>query len=82
MPDSANTQNWREIYQAALLENDPTRLKALISRAHHAIQKEIRRLWYAGLSNTEERRSLDIASRYLEVLYPFTHRIRGSRRSA
>ncbi len=82
MQESANSQNWRELYQAALLEHDPTRLKPLIARAHHAMQKEIRRLWYAGLANTEERRSLDIASRYLEVLYPFTGQIRGNRKRA
>ncbi len=82
MQEPANDQNWRELYETALLEHDPTRLKRLIAEAHYAIQKEIRRLWYAGLANTEERRSLDIASRYLEVLYPFSHQIRGNRKRA
>ena len=82
MQEFVHSQNWRELYEAALLEHDPTKLKPLIAEAHRAIQKEIRRLWYAGLANTEERRSLDIASRYLEALYPFTDQRQGSRRRA
>lgn len=82
MQESANAPDWRELYEAALLEHDPARLKSLIAEAHRAIQKEIRRLWYAGLANTKERRSLDIASRYLETLYPFTDRIHGNRKGA
>lgn len=82
MPDSANTTNWRELYEAALLEHDPARLKPLIAHAHRAIQKEIRRLWYAGMANSEERRSLDIASRYLEVLYSCTDQRHQKRKRA
>jgi hypothetical protein len=74
MQESADTHNWRDLYESALLEHDPTRLKPLIVEAHRAIQKEIRRLWYAGLTDTEERRLLDTASHYLEVLYPFIDR--------
>lgn len=82
MQESVDCQNWRELYEAALLEQDPVRLKRLVAETHRAIQKEIRRLWYAGLANTKERRSLDVASRYLEVLYPFTDRVRGNRKRA
>jgi hypothetical protein len=74
MQESADTRDWRHLYEAALLEHDPTRAKPIIAEAHRAIQKEIRRLWYAGLTDTEERRSLENASHYLEILYPFSDR--------
>ncbi len=64
-----HAKHWRKLYEAALVEHDPTRLRPMIVEAHKAIQVETRRLWYAGSLNRSERRSLDVASRYLEMLY-------------
>lgn len=68
MQDFANRRNWRKLYEAALIEHDPAKLRPLIVEAHNAIQEEIRRLWYARSLHWNERQSLDAASRYLEML--------------
>lgn len=74
MADSdQHEKQWRELYQAALIEHDPAKLKSLITEAHKAIQRETRRLWYARSLNTHERQSLDAASHYLEMLYSFAN---------
>lgn len=77
MESAEVANNWRELYKAALLENDPGKTRIVIRNAYRAIQKETRRRWYAGSLTTAERQSLDAASHYLETLYSLTeHRRR------
>lgn len=76
--DSAEVaNNWRELYKAALLEQDPSKLRIVIADAYRAIQKETRRRWYAGSLTAVDRQSLDAASHYLEILYSVTEQGRG-----
>ncbi|HZQ22414.1 MAG TPA: hypothetical protein VFA89_06405 [Terriglobales bacterium] len=66
--------HWSELYRKALFEEDHEKLRPLLDRAHQAIQKRTRELWYAkGELNTSgvtlrERRELDTAAYFLGLL--------------
>ena len=68
MSDTPPLKKWPELYRAALLECDRSRLPARIEEAHKAIQCRARELWYAGSPETRERRDLDVAVRFLGLL--------------
>jgi hypothetical protein len=61
-------KGWPELYRMALLESDYGRLPGRIEEASAAIRCRVRELWYAGSPETRERRDLDAALRFLELL--------------
>jgi len=61
-------RSWPQLYRQALLESDPSRVRARIEEAHKAIQQRARELWDAGSPKTRERHDLDAAVRFLGLL--------------
>lgn len=61
-------RNWLALYREAVLEPDGKRVKTRIAQAQMAIQRRALELWYAGTSETTERRQLDAASHFLGIL--------------
>lgn len=61
-------QNWLALYREAVLEPDRGKLKVRVAQAQAAIGDRVRELWYAGATETTERRKLDAASNFLGVL--------------
>ena len=68
MPDTSTNKGWPELYRVALLEPDHSRLPGRIEEANIAIRSRVKELWYAGSPETRERRDLDAALRFLELL--------------
>lgn len=62
-------KNWLSLYREAVLEPDPKKSKVLIIQAQRAIEFRARELWYAGSTETTERRRLDAALNSLAVLH-------------
>ena len=60
--------SWPDLYKQAILEPDPTLLSARIIAAREAIQHRARELWYQEPAQMKERRDLDHAIRFLELL--------------
>jgi hypothetical protein len=60
--------NWRDLYQAAMLELRPEVLQLRIDHAEKAIQQRITGLRQDDSNTTEELRALDDALRGLRVL--------------
>ncbi len=65
---SRTARRWSDLYRDAILESDPDRLHARIDEASSAIQSRSRELWYAGSTETRERRDLDSALHFLKLL--------------
>lgn len=61
-------KGWSELYRRALLESDRSLLPGRIEEARQAIRVRARELWYAGSSETKERRNLDAALRFLGLM--------------
>lgn len=62
------TENWRELYTAALFETDPTQIPARIADAKQAIVARARELFSAGHDTIEEDQALDDALYALRAL--------------
>lgn len=60
--------SWQILYREALLEEDPTKTPFLIDEAYKAIQRRMQELWCAGEPVTKERRELDSALYFLNLL--------------
>lgn len=60
--------NWQTLYREAVFEQDPKQLRVRVSLAQHAICRRTRELWYAGASDSAERRRMDAASFFLGIL--------------
>lgn len=60
--------NWLDLYREAVLEPDYRKSQLRIVQAQRAIELRARELWYAGVSDTTERRRMDTALHFLEIL--------------
>jgi hypothetical protein len=69
MENSDGNQNWLALYREAVLEPDRKKVKIRVAQARAAIRLRTRELWYAGATETTERRQMDAASHFLGVLY-------------
>ena len=67
-PDSSEHTNWREIYRAAILELDPTRLPERILEAETAVILRAKELFQDGGGNGQETQDLDDAMYALQAL--------------
>ncbi len=65
---SAVSQNWRQLYTAALFETDNNRLAGRIADAEKAIVARARELFSAGSDTIEEDQALDDALYALRAL--------------
>jgi hypothetical protein len=61
-------RNWRESYQAALLELDSTRLPHRIAEAEHAVTQRAREMFREAGNHIEEECALDDARSALRAL--------------
>lgn len=59
---------WRDLYTAALFENDATQIPARIAEAERAIVNRARELFSAGFDTIEEDQALDDALYALRAL--------------
>jgi len=76
-------EHWSELYRRALFEEDPQNLPSLLEQARQAIQQRARELWYSppnGRDVEKERRELDAAAYYLEVLRSLEAKTSGTAR--
>jgi hypothetical protein len=60
--------NWRELYQAALLETDRGRMSQRIAVAEQALVTRGRELFFAGAVDPTERRAVEHALNALHAL--------------
>ncbi len=65
---SCQVRGWKELYVAALLENETERIPSLIDDAEKAIRVRARELFGAGGDNIEEETALDDALYALHAL--------------
>jgi len=65
---SCQVRGWKELYVAALLENETERIPSLIDDAEQAIRIRARELFGAGGDNIEEETALDDALYALHAL--------------
>ena len=65
---SARTQNWREVYKAALLETDEQRMPLRIAEAEKALIMRERELFSSPGANSEEGQAVDDALYALQAL--------------
>jgi hypothetical protein len=66
---SPEAQQWKELYKAALFENDRERLPALISQAQKAAMVRLRELLLGHQTDCRaERQALDNALYFLSLL--------------
>jgi hypothetical protein len=81
MTRSRNHENWVELYQTALFEDDANELHMRVEAAQHAIQERARELWRASSAgqpiDIRERHELETAMYFLKLL-----RSIGAQRSA
>lgn len=63
-----SSQNWRELYSAALFETDKNRIPTRIAEAEKAIVARARELFSAGSDTIEEDQALDDALYALRAL--------------
>ena len=67
-PNSSEHTNWREIYRAAILELDPTRLPERILEAETVVILRAKELFQDGDGNGQETQDLDDAMYALQAL--------------
>ena len=67
-PSSDSNTNWRDLYQAALLELDPTKLAQRVAEAEGVIIPRARELFLEGDSNCGESEELNDALHALRAL--------------
>jgi hypothetical protein len=67
-PALSITQNWGELYCAALFETDKNRIPARIADAEKAIVARARELFFSGADTIEEDQALDDALYALRAL--------------
>ncbi len=67
LPTFSSAPGWKELYTAALFENDKSRIIRKIARAQAAIVAERQVLLMSG-ANIKERRALDTALLSLQAL--------------
>ena len=60
--------NWRELYRAAILELDPSKLSQRIAEAETALIQRERELFQKTGGNIEEEQALDDGMYFLRVL--------------
>jgi hypothetical protein len=63
-----STQNWQDLYVAALLEGDQANLPKLISKAERAIRQRVLELFNAEGDNLDEEEAIDHALYALHAL--------------
>jgi len=63
-----NPQQWRDLYRAALLETDNTKLPERVTKAEELIVTRARQLFGAGIHDFEESQALDDALYALRAL--------------
>ena len=68
LPNSAERPNWRELYRAAILELDPSKLPQRIREAEMVFIARARELFQDGGGNGEETEDLDNAMYVLNAL--------------
>ena len=61
LPNSAERPNWRELYRAAILELDSSRLPERIVEAESVVIARARELFHQGGDNGEETENLNDA---------------------
>jgi hypothetical protein len=66
--EQATERGWRDLYLAALFEEDSAKLRARIAEAEYALSLRDRELWYSGGDHNGEKQALTGAMRALEVL--------------
>ena len=60
--------NWRELYRAAILELNPSKLSVHIAEAENALIQRGRELVQEAGDNSEEERALEDATYFLRAL--------------
>ena len=68
LPNSAERPNWRELYRAAILELDSSRLPERIVEAESVVIARARELFHQGGDNGEETENLNDAMYALRAL--------------
>jgi len=68
LPNSAERPNWRELYRAAILELDSSRLPERIVEAESVVIARARELFQQGGDNGEETENLNDAMYALRAL--------------
>ncbi len=68
LPNSAERANWRELYRAAILELDSSRLPERIVEAESVVIARARELFHQGGDNGEETENLNDAMYALRAL--------------
>ena len=64
----ANHHTWKDLYRAALLEVDPTKLPARLEEAFRIIEQRRSELFHQGMSSHPEHADLVDALHNLRVL--------------
>lgn len=64
----SESTNWRELYKAAILELDPSKLSQRIAEAETALIQRQRELFQETGGNIEEEQALDDGMYFLHVL--------------
>ena len=67
-PSKSENTNWRDLYRAALLELDPTKLAQRVAEAEGVIIPRARELFLEGDSNCGESEELNDALHALRAL--------------
>jgi hypothetical protein len=65
---SPHVTNWKDLYVAALLENDAEKIPSLIATAEHAIIDRAKELFVTAGDHIEEESALDDALYALHAL--------------
>jgi hypothetical protein len=60
--------NWRELYRAAILELDPSKLSVHIAEAENALIERGRELVHETRDTSEEERAMEDANYFLRAL--------------
>ena len=68
MSETTLQNSWADLYREALMESDPTKVTARIEEAYKAILHRALELWHARSGDTRERRDLDAALHFLDLL--------------
>ena len=64
----SESTNWRELYRAAILELDPSKLSVHIAEAENALIERGRELVQEAGDSSEEERALEDARFFLQAL--------------
>lgn len=67
-PKVIEGKSWRELYVAALFENDPIKLSACIAEAEWALALRARELFHAAGDHIEEELAMEDALYALQAL--------------